>query len=376
MPEPLKHRFSQDLVRHIADTLKATESSFPVQRFLSLVLPTLEEHELKARSALITSALKETLPSDLQSSTGIIVSSLAPPLEEEHPPADYPDSGLFSWAIMPCADFVAEQGLNSPTLALNTLRELTTRFTAEFAIRPFFIHHQELTLEMVRAWSADENLHVRRLVSEGSRPRLPWGLRLHAFEKDPTPVLALLETLKDDPAEYVRRSVANSLNDISKAHPDRVQSVLAQWRNGAGTDRKRLTKHAARTLVKQGHRGTLAVLGYGPPVISRVTLSTDKSTVAIGSFLNLSAQLVSETQQNLVVDYALSSPGASGRTSRKVFKWKTFKAGPGEKLALSRKVSFRPVTTRTLRPGQHTITLLINGQESGSTSLTLTPPPF
>ena len=163
---------------------------------------------------------------------------------------------------LPFVFFVADHGLECFETSMRAQYELTKRFTAEFSIRAFIERYPNETLKRLAEWAHDPNMHVRRLVSEGTRPRLPWASRLRGFQEDPSPVLELLEVLKDDPEEYVRRSVANNLNDISKDHPELVVEVTRRWWLDASEDRRRLVRHALRTLVKAGNTEALAVLGY------------------------------------------------------------------------------------------------------------------
>ena len=164
---------------------------------------------------------------------------------------------------MPHCFFVAEYGLDHFEPSMQAHYQLTQRFTAEFSIRPFLIKHTEATLARLRQWARDPNEHVRRLVSEGTRPRLPWASRLPAFQADPAPVLALLELLKDDPALYVRRSVANNLNDIGKDHPRVLMQTAQRWMRDATPERAWVVRHALRWAVKQGDPAALKVLGFG-----------------------------------------------------------------------------------------------------------------
>jgi 3-methyladenine DNA glycosylase AlkC len=166
---------------------------------------------------------------------------------------------------LPHTTFVADYGLDPAhnggrdpfEASMKALHELTRRFTAEFAIRPFLIAQEARTLASLMKWTRDPDPHVRRLCSEGSRPRLPWGLRLQSFVRDPRPTLPILEALKDDPELYVRRSVANHLGDIAKDHPDLVLDLCARWLKGASSERKWLIRHALRYPAKKGSKAAL-----------------------------------------------------------------------------------------------------------------------
>ena len=235
------------------------------------------------------------------------------------------------------------------------------RFSAEFSVRPFFRDHTDLTLETAMDWSGDANLHVRRLASEGSRPRLPWGILLETFVRDPSPLIPLLTRLRDDPEDFVRRSVANNLNDIAKDHPDLVADLAADWLEGAGAARRKLVRHACRTLIKDGHAGALAAFGYAPPKLRDIRLKVP-SKVRLGGVLDIVFEATSETGQQLHVDYILHFMRANGRLSPKVFKWTDVMAKPGEKLRLTKAHPYRIVTTRKDYPGQQKLSVQINGQ--------------
>ena len=258
-------------------------------------------------------------------------------------------------------------------VALALLKDLTKQSSSEFAIRPFLAAEQERTLAVLEEWVGDANHHVRRLVSEGTRPRLPWGKRLSAFVEDPSPVLPLLEALKDDPSEYVRRSVANNLNDIAKDHPDLVVETAGRWLEGASEERRRLVRHACRTLVKQGHPGALEALGYGPPRISLRELTVLTPEVRLGEALRFEVAFRSDadTAQDLMVDYVVHHRKANGTTSPKVFKWKILTLGAGKEHVAVRRHPMKRISTRKYYPGAHFVELQVNGRTMGRASFEL-----
>jgi 3-methyladenine DNA glycosylase AlkC len=223
-------------------------------------------------------------------------------------------------------------------------------------------------------WAGSDNEHQRRLASEGSRPRLPWGVALAPFKKDPSPILPILERLKNDPSEYVRRSVANNLNDIAKDNPQVVIDVLRRWQTDADENTQWIIERALRTLVKAGHNEALSLLGYGEQAqvkLNSLTLSAD--TVAMGDSLSFSAEIESQSDQpqNLVIDYVVYYKKSSGKLAAKVFKLTKKELLPGEIVSLRRKVSFQP-TTRVYYAGEHAIALKINGAETERVSFMLT----
>ena len=248
-------------------------------------------------------AVPRVLDRDRVRALGILVDSFGPEI------GDRELTGMDSFVYLPHVYFIAEHGIDHFEAAMRAQYEVTKRFTAEFSIRAYLDRYPQATLERLMAWTRDPNVHVRRLVSEGSRPRLPWAGRLRRFQEDPSPVLELLEELKDDPEEYVRRSVANNLNDISKDHPERTVEVAERWWKGASPNRKRLVRHALRTLVKAGHPGALAVLGYAsdsPASVQSVVCSP--TTVAIGGKIRIEVEVANPSEKE-VRAFAYPNPG-------------------------------------------------------------------
>jgi 3-methyladenine DNA glycosylase AlkC len=274
------------------------------------------------------------------------------------------------WGV---GEYVARRGLVAPERALATLRELTQRFSAEFAIRPFIAAHPALTFATLERWAQDPSAHVRRLVSEGSRPRLPWGMRLQALVADPSPTLPLLAALQDDPSESVRRSVANHLNDIAKDHPALVVRWVRDHLKGASPERRALLRHASRTLIKQGHAGALAAWGLNTAFQGSALLVARPARVALGDTLELTLRLRSRAHkpQRLAIDYAVHHVNANGGTTPKVFKGWVLELPPHGELELTKKHSMRPVTTRRYHPGRHAITVQINGRRHAEAAFTL-----
>ncbi len=244
--------------------------------------------------------------------------------------------------------------------------ELTQRFTAEFSIRPFLERYPEATLKRLKAWTRDPSPDVRRLVSEGTRPRLPWAARLRRFQENPSPVLALLERLKDDPERYVRRSVANNLNDIGKDHPDVLVETAKGWMKGASEDRRWILRHALRSLVKQGNADALAVLGFdAEPLVEVRAVRITPVRVQEGDAVTLSFDLVgtASRRQRIVADFRIHYVKANGSANPKVFKLKSLELGPRETVSLQKTISLKPMTTRRHYPGNHRVEVLLNGRK-------------
>ena len=374
MAEPLKNLLDAVAVRAAGRHLQRANPGFERERFEALALAGLDDLEFKARAHRIADALAQTLPSDFASAVDVLLAGLAPPLRDDQSdvsPAG--DAGLSGWIVWPLTEFVARHGLDEPQRALAALHAMTQRFTAEFALRPFVERHPRLVFETLAHWTRDPSALVRRLVSEGTRPRLPWGKQLKSLIADPSPTLPLLAALQDDPSETVRRSVANHLNDIAKDHPALVAEWIAGHLPGAGPERRALLKHASRTLIKRGDRRLLALWGVGAPLRGSASLTVTPRRIRVGDSLRLAVTVASRSAkpQDLVIDYALHFVGARGATSRKVFKGWTLSLAARETRELAKRHSLRPITTRTYYPGVHRVELLVNGRTAADASFTL-----
>jgi 3-methyladenine DNA glycosylase AlkC len=306
--------------------------------------------------------MQHCLPKDFRKATGIVIRALGPP----PPPGDGTDFGDFR--MLACHRFVSLAGIGHANLALDYFARMTRHVSAEFDIRPFILRDQGNVMRLMLEWTRNDDWRVRRLASEGARPRLPWGLRLTGLVADPRPLLPILEALRDDPVEAVRRSVANNLNDIAKDHPDLVVRTLKPWTrpaDGQSDGRQKLVRHALRHLVKQGHAGALALMGVDPAADLRVTgFRLGAAQVAIGDSIGIEAVLenAGDAAARAIVDYALHHPGARGGSRPKVFKWTSFILEDGEEIVLRRSHSTKPVTTRRTLPGRHKIDIRVNGQ--------------
>lgn len=288
--EPFKHRIKTGTVELAGAHLQCAWPAFDRRRFEALANDGLEALELKARALHVTCALQATLPPRFAAAAEVLEAALAPPipLDADGEPLALSgaelDQGLAGWVIWSLGEFVARQGQADVPRALACLHALTQRFTAEFSIRPFVRDHPALVFDTLMRWTQDPSAHVRRLVSEGSRPRLPWGLRLQALVADPTPTLPLLRALQDDPSAYVRRSVANHLNDIAKDHPQRVSDWVLAHRPGADARRTALLRHASRSLIKQGHGPTLDAWGLRSGLQGQATAHAVEPSGARGRY--------------------------------------------------------------------------------------------
>lgn len=375
MAEPFKTFLNPPLIRGLAGHLRRVWPDFEARAFTTRAIRGLDALELKARAMHVADALETTLPSDFAHAADVIEQALATrEADPDAPTAPVPDDGLAGWSLWPVSEYVVRRGLPHPERALRALHAITRRFTAEFAIRPFLIAHPALTLRTLDAWRHDPSAHVRRLVSEGTRPRLPWGVQLKAFIADPSPTLPLLRALQDDPSAYVRRSVANHLNDIAKDHPAIVAEWLETHLPEASPARRALLKHASRTLIKRGDPRVLHAWGIGAAFAGTATLRITPRRVRVGDTVTLTLELAAAARaaaQPLVVDYVVHHVRADGRSSPKVFKGWSLTLAPGERRTLVKRHAFRVVTTRRYYPGRHVIAVQANGVTLAEQAVTL-----
>ena len=356
MAEPFKDGINERVVRHYADALGALVPGFDGPGFLASVMAELGALELKARVQLISARLWAHLGPDYPKALGALMTLL-----DAAEAADGPAVQFTHW---PMAQFIEDHGVDHLAPSVAAMKRITRHFSCEFAVRPFLVRYPDAMLQHMHAWAQDPDLHVRRNASEGIRPRLPWGLRLTAFVADPTPVFAVLERLRKDPEEYVRRSVSNCLNDIAKDHPQRLMDVLEAWDADPDAHSAWIKKRALRTLVKAGDPRALALLGFAAPKVRVEGLAVDAPRYSVGDTLTIRFTVVSEASepQAVVIDYRVHYMKANGRQSPKVFKLKNVTLGPGERLEVVRRQHLKPISTRRFIPGTHAVDVQVSGQ--------------
>ena len=341
-----------------ADRITTVYSSFNTASFLQQIESELDQLELKQRSALIATALRDHLPRDYAQAITILRQAFPPELSEV--------DGEFSFGfdMMPIPHFVELYGLDDFETSVAAMKEITKRFSAEFAIRPFLTRYPQQTLAVLHEWVQDDNVHVRRLVSEGTRPRLPWAGRLYQFIEDPSPILPLLAQLRFDSSLYVRRSVANHLNDIAKDHPKLVVQTLRDWQKDGDENLDWITRHALRTLIKDGRSDALALIGFGKVDVTVTEFRVEPAHIKMDEAITiqLTLQSNSDTPQNLLIDYAIHFVKANGTTSPKVFKWTQKEVNGRQTLTLSKKHKIKPITTRRYYSGKHEVAVQVNGR--------------
>ncbi len=254
MAEPFKNLLNKNIIEGMAKHFKRQWSDFDDKGFITEAINDLDSLELKARTERITDTMIRYFPADFEQAGEIMLASLGSPLDDDVSAGTVDAKGIAGWAVTPLTHYVGLRGHDHFDLSMMLFKEMTKRASSEFGIRFFLLESSERTLSVLNTWTSDSNQHVRRLVSEGSRPRLPWAMSLSSYIEDPSPVIELLEALKDDNKEYVRRSVANNLNDIAKDHPDTVAEIASQWMKGASNERKKLIRHACRKISKRKRR--------------------------------------------------------------------------------------------------------------------------
>ncbi len=360
MAEPLKLLYSPAYVAELASAIEQQTRSFDAKAFTTAVLgggwKTLE---LKQRMRRISGKLAEHVPGTYRGQLKTL-KRLAPRFDG------------FRGMFFP--DFVEVHGLDDFDASMQALEHFTRFSSSEFAVRPFIVRYGQRTMKVMRRWADDENEHVRRLASEGCRPRLPWGIGLAQFKRDPSPILPILERLRTDPSDYVRRSVANNLNDIVKDHPDLVLEIAQRWL-GTSPDTDRLVKHACRTLLKRGDQRALKLFGHHDAVDVKVTsLSLSPKSVAIGTTLSFGFVLRAQSKTPARIEYAIDFVNSKGGATRKVFKVGEKSLDADEPLRMARSHRFTDFTTRTHYPGRHRITVLVNGIERATKSFAVVAP--
>jgi 3-methyladenine DNA glycosylase AlkC len=356
----LKSFFSPELVRRLARDVARAHPGFAERRFVRDATRGLDALELLDRGKHISRALAAHLPDDYPRAVAILLRTLGP----EHGTDELVGAGMAPFFYLPHVLFVAERGLDHFELSMRAQYELTKRFSAEASIRPYIARDPERTFRFLRGWARDDSAHVRRLVSEGTRLRLPWAGRVAWLDANPERVLELLELLKDDPTTLVRRSVANNLNDLGKVHPDLLVKTCSRWLGAAPDQRRALVEHALRSAIKRGDDGALGLLGYGrKPLVALERVRFEPRRVAIGEQVRISFVLRSAARkaQELLVDAAVHFVKARGQAAPKVFKLKRLTLPARGEAELSCRISLAVHTTRKPRPGMHAVDVVVNG---------------
>lgn len=365
MAEPLKAMYNEQFLHDFGEKIRSVHNLFDTEAFVSSAMAEpWDTLELKARMRRIT----ETLGSHLQLPYEEAVDVLFAITE---------DCVGFPYLVFPDFVEVHGQGAEHWELSMKALETFTSKSSAEFAVRPFLLRESERMMKQMLAWSKHPDEHVRRLASEGCRPRLPWGRALPMFKVDPAPILPVLEQLKEDSSLYVRKSVANNLNDIAKDHPEVVLDTARRWK-GAHPHTDWIVRHGCRSLIRKADPEIMALFGYAEqaddtPLVTDASLIVEPSILSIGESCELQYELqVREGAPARVrIEYGIYFVKATGRTSRKSFLLSDKTVSGGTVLSGKRTHRWADLTTRRHYPGEHRIVLLVNGREAAEATLKL-----
>jgi len=362
VPEPFKNFIDARAIQELGASVSAAHPAFDLDAFVQQASDGLHALELKARVAHVSRALRDHLPDDWPHALDVLLRALPQPL----PDTTDLKQGFGLWPVLHCVQVF---GLQHPEQSLDALPAMTRRYTADFALRPYLTQHPELAWERVDSWVDDPDVHVRRLCSEGTRPRLPWGMRLRESVRDPSRGLAVLDRLVDDDEPYVRTSVGNHLNDVSKDHPERAVQVARTWLERPSPGRRWIVRRGLRTLVKKGDAAALELLGYGPPRGQLQDLHAHPEPARIGQHTQLAATLLPDVDQRWLIDWIIRAPRADGSLGHRVLKGKKLSVRAGQPTTLTQRLSLKPVTTRVTRPGRWEVAVQVNGQVLGEVGL-------
>lgn len=359
MSEPLKYMYNVEFFERLCPVLREVIPTFEERKFIYHVFDTTwPDLELKQRTRKVTLALSRCLPDDYSKAIDMVI-SISRLLRQKEREQQYP------FIFLP--DFIELYGLNDFSNSMKAIEETTKLVSAEFAIRPFIVRYPTETMKYMYAWSKHPEPSVRRLASEGCRPRLPWAIALTDFKKDPAPIIPILENLKSDPSEYVRRSVANNLNDIAKDHPEVALKIASAWK-GRNAETDWIIKHGCRTLLKRGQTAALHLHGFNPDARATIKNLIAKEQVSIGNYLSFSFSFshAEKRPTRFRLEYAIDYLTQSGKISRKIFMIKEDIFEPSVPVYFEKKQSFKDFTTRKHYKGKHCIRILSNGKALAS----------
>lgn len=363
MSDLFKDRFNYNSLFKLATEIKAVYNCFPVDEFLNSIMDkSWDSLEFKQRVTAISKSLGKYLPSDYKTAIAIIDKIII----------NYPVCLDGFVIFFPAFVELFGQDDENWDISMAALARYTPYASAEFAVRKFILNNENRMMKQMSLWAKNDNEHIRRLASEGCRPALPWGQALPQFKKDPSPVIAILEQLKNDPSPYVRKSVANNLNDISKTHPDLVAELAKEW-YGKSINTDWIVKHACRTLLKNGNKAIFDMFGFSDPndiTVDGFALSDD--SIAIGENITFSFKITAKSSSKIRLEYGIDYVKANGKRNRKIFQISEFIFKEKDKL-YKKSHSFKDTSTRKHYTGVHSITLIVNGMERGSLDFILTP---
>ena len=368
--EPFKNMWNEQFFHVYTNALKCIIDDFDEHQFLSQIKDAeWDNKELLQRARHLTTILKNFLPADYQKAVAKIL-GLINLLKKTKYWENIVQSSLegkygLSLEYWFLGDYVEQYGLNDYETSVKAIEEITQFTSCEGAVRPFIIKYPNEMMEQMLIWSKHENPWVRRLSSEGCRPRLPWTMALPTLKANPAPIIPILENLKNDTSEFVRKSVANNLNDISKDNPEIVIDLIKKWQ-GKSKNTDWIIKHGCRTLLKQGYTGVMDLFGFDAAkniLIEDFRVLTPE--VIIGKSLEITFKLLNNnaTKTKIRLEYGIYYQKANGTLSKKVHKISEKEYAANSLTPITRKHSFRLVTTRVFHPGLHQVSIIINGNE-------------
>lgn len=361
MSEQLKYMYNPQFFETLCPVIKKVIPDFGERRFVYAVFDKVwPDLELKQRTRHVTKAFGACLPNDYPKAIEHVVYICKLLQEQNHTRSKYP------FIFLP--DYIEQYGLDHFDLSMRAIEESTKLISAEFAIRPFIEKYPAQTMAVMLKWSKHPHAAVRRLSSEGCRPRLPWGMGLPFLKKDPSPILPILENLKNDPSDSVRRSVANNLNDIAKDYPDIALQIAKEWK-GISPETDWIIKHGCRTLLKRGHATALRLHGLNPKAKGQIKKLRITDKVVIGNDLNFEFEFASKEKTACVfrLDYMIEYVTRTGSISKKIFRITEDSFEPGKSILFKRKKSFADYSTRVHFKGIHRLRIMANGVELATT---------
>ena len=359
MAESLKDKYlNKDFFQQLSVDLKTVYPALNKKKFYQQCVNPLDQLELMQRITHLTSTVAEHLPDNYKKSIAVLY-ELSAIIDEK-----------FGYLFM--AEFVSTYGLNDYKTSIKALRDFTHHSSSEFAIRDFLTLDFDRTIDHMLDWTEHEHEHIRRLASEGCRPRLPWGNKLQQVIDNPGLTWKILNKLRNDDSKYVQKSVANHLNDISKDNPDWMIKKISKW-NQKNRNTAWIIKHGCRTLIKKGHQPALNLFDVKPAKVKLSRLQLEKNKILLGDFLEFSFSIenLSAKNQKLVIDYNIHFVKSNGGSQPKTFKLKTIDQATAEKTNIRKKHQFKLMTTRKLYSGKHDLEIMINGQSFGKKSFQL-----
>jgi len=362
--------FNEPLTKEFASIFKKIYPAFKEEEFVASVLnDEWEGKELKQRMRHVTLVLHDYLPKGYQKVTALFKKLVTHLIKER------PTKGSLYFEYMFLPDYIEYYGLNDFENSMDAIELITQYSSAEFALRPFLLKYPEKMNEQMTKWATHEDHWVRRLATEGYRPRLPWGTVIARLREKPQQIIPILETLKDDPSLDVRRSVANNLNDISKDHPELVLEIGKKW-IGKSDTLDWVVKHGLRTLLKQGNTEAMLLFGFANPKNIEISnLQIKPKEIQIGNEAIFSFHLDVKTRKaaKLRLEYFVYLLKANGSLSKKIFKIKEKSYPARHKEVIAKKHSFKQFTSRTHYPGGHKLSIVVNGIEYETISFELMP---